>query len=258
MACIDGHKRISILGVQIDDLKFDEALCLIEDGINKTARLAVTTPNVHHIILLQKDDEFRKVYRDAYLSLPDGMPLIWASRFLGTPLKERISGADLFPKLCDIAARKGYRLFFLGGREGAASGAARILKERYPEIKITGYYCPPLGFENNPAENEKIVKMIRDASPDILFVGLGAPKQEKWIYKHKDACGVPVSIGVGVTFEFIGGMVKRAPLWMQKSGLEWLWRLAMEPGRLWKRYLIDDMRFFWLVLKQKAGRPGGK
>ena len=243
--------KVNILGVSIDNVDWDEALFRISEFIKGPKFSFVVTPNIDHIVKIQHDPEFGMIYKNASLVLADGMPIIWASRFLGTPLKERISGADLFPKLCAAAAKKGHKLFFLGGREGAAAGAAQILKEKYPEIKITGYYCPPFGFENDHDENAKIIKTIKDAKPDILFVGLGAPKQETWIYKYKDECGVPVSIGVGVTFEFIAGMVKRAPLWMQKSGLEWLWRLMMEPRRLWRRYLVDDMRFFWLVARQK-------
>jgi N-acetylglucosaminyldiphosphoundecaprenol N-acetyl-beta-D-mannosaminyltransferase len=202
---------------------------------------------------LQNDAEFRQIYDNASLVLADGMPLIWASKFLGTSLKEKISGSDLFPKLCKVAAEKGYRLFFMGGRPGAALKAAEVLRDRYPDIQIVGTYSPPFGFENDREENDKIVRAIKNAKPDILFVGLGAPKQEKWIYKYRNDYQVPMSIGVGVSFEFVSGMVKRAPLWMQRVGLEWFWRLMMEPKRLWKRYLVDDPVFFWLVLKQKLG-----
>jgi N-acetylglucosaminyldiphosphoundecaprenol N-acetyl-beta-D-mannosaminyltransferase len=133
----------------------------------------------------------------------------------------------------------------------AADLAAKALKDKYTDINIVGLYCPPFGFEKDTNENARIIEMIRKADPDILFVGLGAPKQEKWIYAHRHDFKVPVSIGIGAGFEFVSGMVKRAPKWMQGIGMEWLWRLAQEPGRLWKRYLVDDMSFFWLVLKQR-------
>ena len=129
--------------------------------------------------------------------------------------------------------------------------AAEVLREKYPAVRICGTYCPAYGFEKNEQENKKIVTMIRDARPDILFVGLGAPKQEKWIHQYKDSCEVPVSIGIGISFEYISGIVKRAPKWMQQRGLEWFWRLLHEPKRLWRRYLINDIEFFWLVYKQK-------
>lgn len=211
------------------------------------------TPNVDHIVKVQTDPEFAGIYRNASLVLPDGKPLLWAAKFLGTPLKEKISGSDLFPELCEVATERGHKLFFLGGRPGAALKAAEVLKNKYPNIQIVGVNSPSFGFEDDKAENARIIKMIKDAKPDILFVGLGAPKQEKWIYRHYKEFNVPMSIGIGVTFEFVSGMVKRAPLWMQKAGLEWFWRLMMEPKRLWKRYLVDDMKFFWLVLRQKYG-----
>lgn len=236
---------------RIDNLSMQEAIEAVVALTERRKHAYVVTPNVDHIVKLQSDVELRRVYEDAELVLADGMPLLWAARFLGTPLKERISGSDLFPKLCKLAAEKGYRLFFLGGRPGAALKAAEVLKNKYPNMQIVGVYFPPFGFENDKGENARVIKMIKDAKPDILFVGLGAPKQEKWIYRHKNEYQVPVSIGIGVSFEFVSGMVKRAPLWMQKAGLEWFWRIMMEPRRLWKRYLIDDTKFFWLVMKQK-------
>jgi N-acetylglucosaminyldiphosphoundecaprenol N-acetyl-beta-D-mannosaminyltransferase len=245
---------VSIFGIQITNLSSCDCLARIGHFIGQAGQTFIATPNVDHIMKLQKDAEFREVYKHVDLVLADGMPLLWAARFFGTPLKEKISGSDLFSKLCEVASQRGWRLFFLGGREGAADKAAQVMRERHPGIQITGTYCPPFGFENDSSENPKIINLIQQAKPDILFVGLGAPKQEKWIYRHRDQYQVPVSIGIGVSFEFTAGMVKRAPLWMQKKGLEWFWRLIMEPRRLWKRYLIDDMQFFWLLLKTKLKR----
>jgi len=179
------------------------------------------------------------------------MPILWAGKTLGTPLKAKVSGSDLFPNLCDKAAKMGHGVFFLGGREGAARKAASVMRSRYPGLRVVGTYCPPMGFERDASENAKIVRMILNSGADIVFVGLGSPKQEKWIDRFHSQYGASVSIGVGVTFEFVSGMVRRAPLWMQRTGLEWCWRLLMEPGRLWKRYLVDDMAFFWLLLREK-------
>lgn len=211
--------RVNILGIEIDNISSDEALVEICKLIEVGKSMYIVTPNVDHIIKLQWDVEFKKVYDNAFLALADGMPLLWAAKFLRTPLKEKISGSDLCLKLCDIAAGKGYKLFFLGGRPGAAWKAVEVLRSKYPGIQIVGFYCPPFGFERDKVENEKIVRMIKDNKPDILCVGLGAPKQEKWIYRYKDQYQVPVSIGVGVSFEFIAGMVKRAPKWMQSQAL---------------------------------------
>jgi len=243
--------KVMIAGVEIDNITMDQTLSFIEELIQKRKVSYIVTPNVDHIIKLQRDLEFRKVYREAACVLPDGMPILWAGKFLGTPLKEKISGSDLVPRLCEIAAQKEYRLFFLGGRPGAADKAKERLSKRLPSLNVAGVYSPPFGFEKNDEENEKIAKMIKENAPDILLVGLGAPKQEKWIYQHYKKLEIPISMGVGVTFEFVAGMVKRAPYWMQTSGLEWFWRLMMEPRRLWKRYLVEDMQFFRLIVAQK-------
>lgn len=243
--------RIRIAGVCIDNVEMTEALNIIETFIADKRTEHIMTPNIDHIVKLQHDVEFKAVYDSSALVLADGMPILWASRFLGTPLKEKISGSDIFPRICKLAAQNGYRLFLLGGRPGAVDKAKVVLKQWFQNIQIVGTYCPSLKFENDEVENSKIVSMICATKPDILFVGLGAPKQEKWIYKYKARYQSPVSVGIGVTFEFVAGIVSRAPIWMQKIGFEWLWRLIQEPRRLWKRYLIDDAVFFWLILKQR-------
>jgi N-acetylglucosaminyldiphosphoundecaprenol N-acetyl-beta-D-mannosaminyltransferase len=250
--------RIRLLGVEIDDVDMNGAVSMIEAEVAARSGGYAVTPNVDHLVKLQKDAEFKKIYDGAACVFADGMPLLWAGKFLGTPFRAKISGSDLFPELCRVAAEKGYRLFFMGGRPGAADKAARVLIEKYPGLIVAGTYCPPMGFEKEPAENAKIVQMIRDARTDILFVGLGAPKQEKWVYDHRVEYGAGVSIGIGVTFEFVAEMVKRAPVWMQNAGLEWLWRLIMEPRRLWKRYLVDDSQFFGLLLREKFKRSSAK
>lgn len=246
--------KINICGIAMDNLYLSEAVSRIDAEVLASSPKFVVTPNVDHIVQLQSDFDFKNIYNNARLVLADGMPIIWASHFLGTPLKERVTGADLAPELCALAHRKGYQLFFLGGRPDAARQAKERIEKRYPGIKPIAIYSPPFGFEQDEEENKKILKMIKESKPDILLVGLGAPKQEKWIYRNYKELGVPVSVGVGVTFEFMAGIVKRAPKWMQNAGLEWFWRLLMEPSRLWKRYLIKDMPFFWLVLKQKFRR----
>jgi len=245
------NRKISLLKAKIDNLYFEDVIKLVCTYIKNREKHYIVTPNLDHLVRLERDAEFQKIYSHASLVLADGVPLLWGAMFLGTPIKEKISGSDLFPRLCEVAAVKGYRLFFLGGREGAALKTAQLLKEKYPAITIVGTYCPEYGFENNEEENAKIISLINNLEPDILFVGLGSPKQEKWIYKYKELYNVPVSIGIGVSFEFYSGIVKRAPKWMQKVGLEWLWRVLMEPTRLWKRYLIDDMQFFRLIINQK-------
>lgn len=243
--------KVNICNILIDNVTMQETLNAIEGFIAEGKPCYMTTPNIDHIMLYQADPEFALCYDEGALCVADGMPILWAANFLGTPLKEKVSGSDLVPRVCELADQKGYKLFFLGGRPGAADAATEKLCKSLMNLKVVGKYAPPFGFEKDDIELKKIVRMIKEARPDILFVGLGAPKQEKWIKKYYQELGVPVSMGVGVTFEFIAGIVKRAPKWMQMAGLEWFWRLCMEPGRLWKRYLIDDMQFFGLVLKQK-------
>jgi len=245
-------ETVTIANVRIANKSFNEVVETIIRWIDdRDPPRYVVTPNVDHIMKLQVDKEFRDVYQQADLILPDGMPLIWASKILGSPLIEKVSGSDLFVKLCERASEGGFRLFFLGGNPGDAKKAKEVLMRKYPLLKIVGVYCPPFGFERDECENSNIEQIIRKAEPDILFVGLGAPKQEKWIHAHYRAIGVPVSIGIGISFSYVAGAIRRAPLWMQKIGLEWFWRLLMEPKRLWKRYLVDDIKFFNLVLKQK-------
>ncbi|WP_236058665.1 WecB/TagA/CpsF family glycosyltransferase [Planococcus glaciei] len=211
----------------------------------------VVTPNVDHIMKLQTDRKFLKIYESASLVLADGQPIIWAARYLNKPLKEKVSGSDLFPLVCGMAAREKLKVFFLGGQEGVAEEAARRLKAKYTELNVAGIYSPPFGFEKNVEENEKIIKLIVDAQPDILFVGLGAPKQEKWIYENLEKIRVPVSLGIGASFDFEAGIIQRAPAWMQKSGLEWFWRFSQEPKRLFRRYFVDDSKFLILLMKEK-------
>jgi N-acetylglucosaminyldiphosphoundecaprenol N-acetyl-beta-D-mannosaminyltransferase len=246
--------KISICGVGIDSVTMDEAIERIGQFIQEKKPTYIVTPNVDVIMRLQKDCEFKAIYDKASLVLPDGMPLIWAGMFLGTPFKAKVSGSDLFVKLCSISAEKGYKIFLLGARPGVAEKAALLLRQKHPGIKIVGTQSPSFGFEKNVAESADIVKKIQEQKPDILFLGVGSPKQEKWIACYKDQYNVPVSIGVGISFDFVAGTVKRAPKIMQKAGLEWLWRLFNEPGRLWRRYLLEDPGFFWLLLRQKLKR----
>ena len=246
-------EKINICGIWIDNVNMAEAVSRIESLIWKRQPSQVVTPNTDHVMIFQKEKEFQGIYSRAALVTADGSPLIWASYFLGTPLKERVTGADLVPELCRLSAEKKYKLFFMTGGSDASIGekAAEELKKKYPGIQIVGIYYPPFGFEKNPIESARIIEKIKAVSPDMLFVGVGTPKQEKWIARHLDEMGVPVSIGVGASFHFIAGAVRRAPMFMRRCGFEWLWRLFQEPGRLWKRYLVDDVFFFGRVLRQK-------
>ena len=246
--------RVNICGVKIDNYSFNDAMeRIVEQAVTGVVPSYVVTPNAQHVLSLQRDAYFRDIYEKAFLAVPDGVSLLWSAKFLKTPLNGRVNGTDLFEELSAVAEKKGLKVFLLGGRPGAAEAAKETLLSRHPNLKIVGTHCPPYGFESQPKELALINSKIKAAAPDILFVGLGAPKQEKWIYDNYQELGVPVSLGIGVSFELVANMVQRAPLWMQKWGLEWLFRLIVEPKRLWKRYVMGNPQFMWLVLKQRLG-----
>lgn len=243
--------RIPLMNIEVDNLLMYEVLEEIEKLVLAKKNAYVVTPNVDHIVQIEQGGELKEVYKEADLILTDGKPLMWISKWYKTPIKEKISGSDLFPKLCEMAAKKGYTMFFLGAAEGVAAKAAENLCIKYVGLQVVGTYSPPVGFERNADEMLKIKSMIHHAAPDILIVGLGCPKQELFIFHNREELGVPVSLGLGASLDFEAGNVKRAPKWMSEHGLEWLYRLCQEPKRLAKRYLIDDVRIFWLALKYK-------
>lgn len=243
--------RMKFMNTEVDSLNMPEVLDRIDNLIQIKKNSYVVTPNVDHIVQLEKDSELQKVYKNADLILADGKPLIWISNYYKTPIKEKVSGSDLFPLLCEMAGKKGYKMFFLGAAEGVAARAATNLKKRYSNLEVAGVYSPPFGFEENEEEVEKILQMIIKSNVDILIVGLGAPKQEKFIFKYHDRLNVPISLGLGASLDFEAGNIKRAPKWMQKSGLEWLFRITQDPRRMFKRYIIDDIKIIRLVRKYK-------
>lgn len=243
--------RIKFLNTEIDNLSMDEAIRKIDKLITKKKPSYVVTPNVDHIVKLEKDMEFKKVYKNANLILTDGMPLIWISKMYGSPIKEKISGSDLFPKVCDLASQKGYKIFLLGAAEGVANKAANNLVEKYKGLNVVGTYSPSYGFESKENEIEHIIKIINEKKPDILAVGLGAPKQEKFLFKYRDRLNVPVSLAIGASIDFEAGNIKRAPKWMQDTGLEWFYRLCKEPKRMFKRYIIDDLKIVKIYFKYR-------
>lgn len=245
---------VEILGVKINCLDMQGVIKKTEEFIAQGSPRLICTANVDHLIQLQKDSELQKVYQAASLIIPDGMPLVWVSRLLGPKITERVTGIDFLEEFAKVAAKKGYRLFFLGGTPKIMKKAARTLKKRHPRLQVATY-PPPFGKKWDRVEDKKILRAIKKFKPHVLFVGVGAPRQENWIYKHWQALEVPVSIGVGAAFDFLTGAKKRTPKWMQKAGLEWLFRLFQEPRRLWRRYL-RDLKFpflvSWQILREKS------
>lgn len=248
---------IRIGGVPIHNVTLDETLEVIEARIRARRPGFMLTPNVDHVCLCQKDPEFLAAYEAGFLSVADGMPLLWAARLLGTPLKQKISGSDLIYWLSAFAAERGHSVFFFGAAPGVAEETARRLRDRYPGLRVAGAYCPPMGFDKDPERNEEAMAVIRAAAPDICLLAVGSPRQERWIYRHHEQTGAIAHVGVGASFDFVTGVQKRAPVWMQYAGLEWLWRLAHDPARLAKRYLVDDLAFLSIVWKDwRAIRRG--
>lgn len=243
--------RMDFLNTQVDNLTMDEALAAIDRLIAENKNAYVVTPNVDHIVQLERGGVLCDIYAGADLILTDGKPLIWISKLYGTPIKEKISGSDLFPLLCAMAAQKGYRMFFLGAAEGVAAKAAENLTAKYPGLQVVGTYSPPVGFEDNKEQMAQIEEMIKAAAPHILVVGLGCPKQERFIFNNKDRLGVPISLGLGASLDFEAGSIKRAPKWMSDHGLEWLYRAVSEPKRLAKRYIVDAVEIAPIVWKYR-------
>ncbi|BCZ48249.1 acetyl-mannosamine transferase [Clostridium gelidum] len=241
--------RIKFLNTEIDNLSMSEAIEEIDKLVVNRKSSYVVTPNVDHIVKLEKDEEFKEVYKNADLILTDGMPLIWISKMKFTPIKEKVSGSDLFPRVCELAAKKSYSMFLLGAAEGVAAKAAENLKEKFSGLNIVGSYSPSYGFEKKEDEIEKIIKIINEVKPDILAIGLGAPKQEKFIYKYNKRLNVPVSLAIGASIDFEAGNIERAPKFMQKCGFEWFYRLCKQPKRMFKRYLIDDLKIIKIIFK---------
>ena len=235
---------------------FAGAVQQIISAAQKNQRGLVVTPNVDHIVLLQNDHAMREIFQTALLVYPDGMPLVWLSKLMAgnTPFPERITGADLLPAVCSKAAEQALRVYFLGGNPGIAAKAAENLVRLFPALIVAGTYCPPFGFEYDELETSRIKTDINSKNVDILFLGVGTPKQEKWAYANLPELQVGPVLCIGAAFDFAAGSSKRAPLQIQNAGLEWFWRLAHDPSRLWKRYLLRDSRFIpiaWHELRKK-------
>lgn len=213
----------------------------------------IVTPNADHVLQLESDPVLREVYRGASLVTCDGKPVLWASHLLGTPLPQTVTGSDLLPGLCKYGAPTRLRVALLGGPPGTAATAGQRLEAAYPGLQVVWTYCPPMGFDVDPSESALILRQVNEANVDILFVGVGAPKQEKWIFAHKAAIKAGVILGIGAAIEFTAGTLPRAPKWLRAFGLEWAYRLAHDPRRLALRYL-RDLRFFVIVGRQLVAK----
>ena len=243
--------RRKFMNTYIDDVTKEEAIEHIEYCIDNRIIGQVITPNVDQIVRLEWDKYFQEICSNCELLLVDGHPLLWIAKMYGNPFKEKICGSDLVPELCRVAAEKGYSVFFLGAAPGVAQKAANKMITVNPGLKVAGVYSPPRGFEKDKNEISKINGILKESKADMLFVGMGVPKQDIFIYENMYKYQIPMSFSIGGTIDFIAGEQKIAPKWMRVIGMEWLYRMLCDPKRMFKRYIIDDMLIFKLAWKYK-------
>jgi N-acetylglucosaminyldiphosphoundecaprenol N-acetyl-beta-D-mannosaminyltransferase len=244
------RRPVRIGRATIDNLTFAEAVDTVGALVARRRGGTVLTPNVDHVVLLEEDGRLREAYACASLVLADGMPVVWASHLLGTPLREKISGSDLIRPLLQRASAGGWRVYLIGGGEGVAERAAEAMKREAPGLRVVGIDARPIDIERDAVTHDELVGGVKAARPDLVLLALGCPKQEIVMQRIAAAVRPAVCIGVGAGLDFVAGTLPRAPRWVSSAGLEWLYRLAREPRRLWRRYLLRDPRFALILLRQ--------
>ncbi|MBN1627892.1 MAG: WecB/TagA/CpsF family glycosyltransferase [Deltaproteobacteria bacterium] len=242
--------RSNVLGCHIDIMDMSEVLDRVEAFIIEGGSHQHVVVNVDKLVKAHRDPNLKNIINQCDLVNADGMPVVWASRLLGDGLKERIAGIDLFIKLVERAEGKGWRVYFLGAKDAVVSKIVSLLKEKHPSLNIAGYRN---GYWTKEEESN-VVKTIKSAKPDILFVAMSSPQKEEFLGAYLKDMQVPFAMGVGGSFDVVAGIVKRAPVWMQRTGLEWFYRFLQEPRRMFKRYFIDDTYFIVLLVKELIGR----
>ena len=242
-------ERVNVLGVGISVLNLQSALAAIADAVQSRRKGYICVTGVHGVMEAQEDVTFRKILNEAFLCTPDGMPMVWAGKLNGHPEMRRVYGPDLMLDVCAWSERNPCRHFFYGGAPGVAQSLAGKLKARFPKLEIVGTFTPPFR-PLNADEEKQFVETVRVVKPDILWVGLSTPKQEKFMVEFLPKLDVALMIGVGAAFDFHSGRVKQAPRWMQRSGLEWFYRLCQEPWRLAKRYFRNNPLFVIKIITQ--------
>lgn len=242
---------LEMFGLRFERVQLAEAVEQVMAAARLRRKGLVVTPNVDQVVKFEADPLMHEVYRNAMCVYADGMPLVWLSRVLdASGLPGRVTGSDLFPAVCQQAAKEGLGVFFCGGDEGVAETAAERLRSSCPGLIVSGINCPARGFERDAAASARLVDEINRSGAAILFLGVGAPKQEKWGASHMAGLQVGPILCVGAAFGFAAGNVRRAPSLIRRAGMEWAWRLGLEPRRLWRRYLVDDTRIFGLAWRE--------
>ncbi len=250
-----GAPRADILGVPISAINLNSAVDTIAGWIGESQRHYVCVCNVHTVMECTRSESIRRIYHRAGLVTPDGMPLVWVTRLMGFQGVERVYGPDLMLAVMERSTQRGWSHFLYGGAPGVAERLSSRMTAAFPGIKIAGEISPPFR-PLTPLEDADVIKRINDSGADIVWAGIGAPRQERWMADHREPLSAPVLIGVGAAFDFLAGVKAQAPRWMMRSGLEWLFRFACEPRRLWRRYLLNNPLFMWFVLLQFLGlRP---
>lgn len=243
-------ERIPFMGIYIDNITIDDMVNNIFEMIQIKKPVQIVGVNVDQYLLTRKNTYSKKIFDEAGLVFVDGKPIMPMSKLLGYPIKQRTTGPDLMEILCERGAKYNFKIFLLGAGPGVAQKCGEILKNKYPGIIIAGTYSPPFGFQNNKEEINRINSMLRASNADMLFVGMGSPKQDIFIYENMHNYQIPVSFSMGAAIDFIAGNIKRAPRWMINLGLEWLYRVSQDPKRLWKRYFINDMHIFPIFIRE--------
>ncbi len=234
------YKTVKILNANVLDSNLEEMIAIAEDSITRRYQRFGTGINLNQLYLLRNNKEFAQAIDHAVLLPPDGTPLMWISKWMGEPIKEKVVGPDYSEALCKLAAQKHYKVFILGGKEGSAEIAIANLRKKYGYFDAD-YYCPPFGFEKDEAETRKIVSLLKNSNADILLMALSAPKQEIFVEKYRREFGIPVIFGAGIAVDYFAGRIKQAPGWVNAGGMEWLYRMVQEPKRLFERYIIHDL-----------------
>jgi N-acetylglucosaminyldiphosphoundecaprenol N-acetyl-beta-D-mannosaminyltransferase len=245
-----GVQRLDVMGCHVDNLTMEETLGVIERFIGTGRPHQHVVVNVDKLVKARHDAELRRIINHCDLINADGMPVVWASRLLGTPLKERVAGIDLFEALMQRAAEKGWRVFLLGAQEDVVTGVKRLYEAKYPGLVVAGHRN---GYWK-PEEEESVAEHVRTAGTDLLFVAISSPKKERFLGQWQAHMKVPFAMGVGGTFDVAVGKVSRAPVWMQRAGFEWFWRVLQEPRRMFRRYFVDDMAFFGMLARELIAR----
>lgn len=254
---IERLEAIDLHGIRLHRVHERECVDHILQELSERRGGWVVTVNVDILRRFARSRDFAELCSTATVQVADGMPLVWASRMQGTPLPERVTGSNLIWSVSRGAATNARSLFLLGGSPGTAEEAAAILTEKFPGLRIAGTHCPPMGFEKNPEALAEIKKQLLAAQPDIVYVALGSPKQEVLIASLRKELPATWWLGVGISFSFVSGQVKRAPKWVQSCGMEWMHRMVQEPKRLARRYLVDDLPFVFSLFGHAGGRRLG-